>query len=182
MPACTKCHRDLATGALFCASCGTPAVPDQGERADPYIGQTFRGTYFIQQKIGSGGMGQVYKAMHVTLDVPVALKILRKALLADPAIVQRFYREARAASRLRHPNVINVTDFGQIEDGTLFMAMEYVAGKSLARTIAEEFPLSEQRVVRRSWPRSPKPTPPRSSTAISSRRTSWWSRVGTSAT
>jgi serine/threonine-protein kinase len=148
MPSCSKCHRDLFTGALFCAACGAPVVPDQGEKVDPFIGQTFRGTYFIQQKIGSGGMGQVYKAMHVTLDVPVALKVLRKALLADPAIVQRFYREARAASRLRHPNVIGVTDFGQLEDGTLFMAMEYVAGKSLARLIAEEFPLSEQRVVR----------------------------------
>jgi serine/threonine protein kinase len=149
MPSCSKCHRDVAAGALFCASCGASVMPEQAEGApfDPLIGQTFRGTYFIQQWIGGGGMGDVYKALHVTLDVPIALKILKKALLSDPAIVQRFHREARAASRLRHHNVIRVTDFGQIEDGTLYMAMEYVAGKSLARVIAEEFPLSEQRIV-----------------------------------
>jgi len=94
-----------------------------------------------------GGMGDVYRARHVTLDVPFALKILKKALLHDPAIVQRFHREARAASQLRHPNIVNVTDFGQTEDGTLYMVMEYVAGKSLARAIAEESPLSEQRIV-----------------------------------
>ena len=149
MPSCAKCHRDVVAGALFCASCGAAIVPEPapGEAADPYIGQTFKGMYFIQRRVGAGGMGYVYKAMHVTLDVPVALKILKKALLADPAIVQRFHREARAASRLRHPNVIGVTDFGQTEDGTLFMAMEYVTGKSLARVIAEEFPLTERRVV-----------------------------------
>jgi serine/threonine-protein kinase len=149
MPLCGKCHRDAQAGALFCAFCGGPIVPEPaaGEAADPHIGQTFKGMYFIQQKVGGGGMGQVYKAIHVTLDAPVALKILKKALLADPSVVQRFHREARAASRLRHPNVISVTDFGQTEDGTLFMAMEYVAGRSLGKVIAEEFPLSEQRVV-----------------------------------
>ncbi|OFX19578.1 MAG: hypothetical protein A2V77_10440 [Anaeromyxobacter sp. RBG_16_69_14] len=147
MPLCGKCHRDATVSALFCAFCGAPIVPEQKGEPDPFIGQTFRGTYFIQQKVGGGGMGQVYKALHVTLDVPVALKILNKALLADPTVVQRFHREARAASRLRHPNVISVTDFGQTDDGTLFMAMEFVAGKSLGRLIAEEFPISEKRVV-----------------------------------
>jgi serine/threonine protein kinase len=150
MPTCTSCHRDVMPGARFCPFCAAPIAPAQPEGAvtDPLIGQTFKGMYFIQQRIGGGGMGDVYKALHVNLDVPVALKILKRALLADPTIVQRFHREARAASRLRHPNVIHVTDFGQTEDGVLYMAMEYVAGKSLARVISEEYPLSEQRVVR----------------------------------
>jgi serine/threonine-protein kinase len=150
MALCGRCHREAAPGALFCAFCGTAIVPEQaaGAPPDPYIGQTIRGVYFVQQRIGAGGMGVVYKATHVTLDVPVALKILKKALLADASVVQRFHREARAASRLRHPNVIGVTDFGQTDDGALFMAMEHVAGKSLARAIAEESPLSEARVVR----------------------------------
>jgi serine/threonine-protein kinase len=149
MSTCSKCHRDAPAGALFCAFCGGAIAPDQppGEPPDPFIGRTLKGTYFIQQKVGGGGMGQVYKATHVTLDAPVAVKILKKALLADPSVVQRFQREARAASRLRHPNVISVTDFGQIEDGTLFMAMEYVAGRNLARIIAEESPLAERRIV-----------------------------------
>jgi hypothetical protein len=149
MATCPKCHHDVAPGASFCGSCGTAvvAVRPEGEPLDPFIGQTFKGTYFIEMHIGGGGMGDVYRARHVTLDVPFALKILKRALLHDPAIVQRFHREARAASQLRHPNIVNVTDFGQTEDGTLYMVMEYVAGRSLARVIAEEFPLSEQRVV-----------------------------------
>jgi hypothetical protein len=150
MDSCAKCHVVVATGARFCAFCGAEVGPPWADRAphDPFIGQTFKGTYFIQQRIGGGGMGDVYKAMHLTLEVPVALKILKRALLADPATVERFHQEARAASRLRHRNVIAVTDFGQTEDGTLYMAMEYVSGKSLARVIADEQPLPEQRVVR----------------------------------
>ncbi len=150
MLSCSRCNRELTPGALFCAFCGNavPGSPIEGQAGDPFIGQTFRGVYFVQQRIGGGGMGQVYKGQHVTLESPVAIKILKKALLADPAIVQRFQREARAASRLRHPNVINVTDFGQAADGTLFMVMEYVAGRSLAEVIAADSPLPERRVVR----------------------------------
>ncbi len=103
--------------------------------------------YSIQQKIGSGGMGEVYRALHLNLEAPVALKIMKRGLLADPGMVHRLHREARAASRLRHPNVISVRDFGQTEDGTLFMVMEYVTGKTLAQVIAEESPLPEHRVV-----------------------------------
>ena len=146
---CTKCHTAITPGARFCLSCGLPVLPPQAEGApvDPLVGQTFKGTYLIQQRIGGGGMGEVYKATHVTLDMPVALKILKKTLLADSAIVGRFHQEARAASRLRHRNVIAVTDFGQTDDGTLYMAMEYIDGKSLGRLIAEEKPLAERRIV-----------------------------------
>src|SRR3990172_3981293 len=153
MTTCPKCHHDIAPNASFCASGGTAivAAQPQGESRDPFIGQTFKGTYFVEMRIGGGGMGDVYRARHVTLDVPFALKILKKALLHAPAIVQRFHREARAASQLRHPNIVSVTDFGQTDDGTLYMAMEYVAGKSLARAIAEDFPLPEQRIVRIGW-------------------------------
>ena len=105
------------------------------------------GTYLIQQKIASGGMGDVYKAIHRKLESPVALKIVRRELLGHAAMVHRFQQEARAASKLRHPNLVAVTDFGQADDGTLFMVMEYVTGKSLARVIAEDAPLPERRVV-----------------------------------
>src|SRR5512140_2971005 len=66
----------------------------------------------------------------------------------DPQVVARFQREARAASRLNHPNSIAVLDFGAAEDGTLFMAMEFLSGRDLARIIADEFPLGEARIVR----------------------------------
>src|SRR3990172_793186 len=103
MSHCAKCHRDVTAGALYCAACGAAIVPDQvpGEALDPYIGRTFKDTYFIERRVGGGGMGHVYRAMHVTLGAPVALKFLKKTLLADQAIVRRFHREARAATRLR---------------------------------------------------------------------------------
>src|SRR5512133_1123929 len=149
MPTCPTCREERIPGALFCGSCGARFGPDPppGETSDPLVGQTLNGTYLIQRKIGSGGMGEVYRALHTKLDAPVAVKIVKPALLGHPAMVHRFQREARAACRLRHPNVVAVTDFGQTADGTLFMVMEYVAGRSLAQVIAEEAPLAERRVV-----------------------------------
>jgi serine/threonine-protein kinase len=145
---CSRCQRDVSTEGLFCPFCGAPAPQGGGEPGDPYVGQTVAQKYFVHQLLGSGGMGQVYKATHLTLDRPVVLKMLNRALSADPSIVQRFHREARAASRLNHPNSINVIDFGQAEDGTLFIAMEYLAGRSLAKVIVEDFPLDPARVVK----------------------------------
>jgi len=148
MPLCTRCHREVPTGGLFCSFCGAgvvQAAPDAP--SDPYIGQTLSGKYFVHQLLGRGGMGEVYKATHLTLDRPVVLKLLRKSLLDDPSIVQRFHREARAASRLNHPNSVNIIDFGQTDDGVLFIAMEYLSGRSLARAIADEHPIDEARVA-----------------------------------
>jgi eukaryotic-like serine/threonine-protein kinase len=135
-------------GALYCGTCGERLVSEQvNDAADKLVGHTLNGTYYIQQKIGSGGMGEVYKAIHRKLESPVAIKIVKRELLAHSAIIHRFQREARAASKLRHPHIVAVTDFGQTDDGTLFMVMEYVAGRSLARAIAEDAPMPERRVV-----------------------------------
>ncbi len=147
MSVCAKCHRDAPEGALFCAFCGASIEVARPGAPDPLIGLTIGGKYLIQQLLGRGGMGDVYKANHLTLDRPVVLKLLKKLFQSDPALVQRFHREARAASRLNHPNSITVIDFGQTDDGTLFIAMEYLAGRSLERVIADEHPLGEDRVV-----------------------------------
>jgi serine/threonine-protein kinase len=147
MSICPSCNEERVPGALFCGSCGSRLVPDAQPEVDALVGQTLNGTYVLQQRIGSGGMGDVYRAIHNKLDVPVAVKLVKRALLQDPAVVHRFKREARAASRLRHPNVVGVTDFGQTADGTLFMVMEFVTGKSLAKVISDEGPLSEPRVI-----------------------------------
>ena len=110
MPPCGKCQRDAPNGALFCPFCGVAIVPPQapGASIDTLVGQTIRGTYFVQERIGGGGMGQVYKATQLNLDRPVALKLLRPSFHSEPTIVQRFQREARAASKLHHPNVMAV--------------------------------------------------------------------------
>jgi serine/threonine-protein kinase len=145
---CTRCQRDVETEGLFCPFCGTAAPQPDAAPGDPYVGRTIADKYFVNGLIGTGGMGQVYKATHITLDRPVALKMLSKSFLSDASMVQRFHREARAASKLNHPNCISIQDFGQTEDGALYIAMEYLPGRSLAKLLADEFPLGEARVVR----------------------------------
>lgn len=113
---------------------------------DPYIGRTIAGKFHVLELIGQGGMGRVYKARHTTLDRLVCVKMLRPALLEDQTVVGRFEREAKAASRLNHPHSIQVLDFGQDELGTLYLVMEYVAGRDLRRTLRDEFPLDEARI------------------------------------
>ncbi len=137
----------MADQARFCPFCGA-ATPGAAPRSDPHLGAVVDGKFQVEALIGQGGMGKVYKARHLTLDRPVVLKMLHRGFSSDPEVAQRFHREAKAASRLNHANSIAVLDFGQAEDGTLFMAMEYLAGRDLARVIAEEFPLPEARIVR----------------------------------
>ncbi len=93
-------------------------------------------------------MGKVYRARQLALDKPVVLKVLRQSLLSDERTVARFQREAKAASRLNHPNSISILDFGQAEDGALFIAMEFVPGQDLHQILSRDWPLPESRVVR----------------------------------
>jgi serine/threonine-protein kinase len=116
--------------------------------ADDYIGKTVAGRYRVEAMLGEGGMGKVYKANQVALDKPIVLKVLRQALLSDERTVARFQREAKAASRLNHPNSIGVIDFGQAEDGALYMAMEFVNGKDLHHILSREWPIPEARIIR----------------------------------
>jgi serine/threonine protein kinase len=147
MSPCTECRQAIDESARFCPFCGAATSAATGP-ADPFLGATVNGKFKVEALIGQGGMGRVYRARHLTLDRPVVLKMLRPAYSSDPGIAQRFQREARAASRLDHPNSIRVLDFGAAEDGTLFMAMEYLAGRDLARLVQEEFPLGEPRLAR----------------------------------
>ncbi len=88
------------------------------------------GAYEVLEELGSGGMGRVYRAKNVTLERVVALKTLAAIFSADEAFVQRFLKEARAAARLNHPNIVQIYDFG-CEEGIYYLAMEYVDGPSL---------------------------------------------------
>src|SRR6185436_3392850 len=102
----------------------------------------------ILECVGEGGMGVVYKARQKSIDRLVAIKMLSSTLASDRSWVQRFYNEAKACSRLHHPNTIRMFDFGQTGDGVLFMAMEYLDGRSLRQVIAEQSPLDAVRVLR----------------------------------
>jgi len=112
------------------------------------VGKVVARKYSVEQLIGEGGMGRVYRARQLVLDKRVVLKVLHQELLSDARTVARFQREARAASRLNHPNSINILDFGVAEDGELFIAMEYVDGHDLHHLLTNEWPLSEPRIIR----------------------------------
>ncbi len=90
----------------------------------------------IQGVIGEGGMGVVYRAQHVVIEKPVAIKVLHDHYARQKDVVEQFLIEAKAASRIRHPNIIDVTDFGTTPDGMVFLVMEYLDGESLADRLA----------------------------------------------
>jgi serine/threonine protein kinase len=151
MAFCPKCGTEVQEGARFCPSCGTQVrvkSPARPAPDDPYLGQLLDKKYHIDELLGVGGMGRVYKATQLALDKLVCVKVLRSGMMQDDTLVGRFHREARAASRLNHPNSIAVTDFGQAqEDGSLYMVMEYVPGKDLGKVIREERPIAEKRII-----------------------------------
>ena len=114
---------------------------------DPLIGQTLAGKYRIEKLIKTGGMGSVYRGKHVLMDKTVAIKVLRPALAGDDAVVARFSREAKAASKISHPHAVSVTDFGEAENGVVFLVMEYLDGRTLKDVIAAEGPLQVERAA-----------------------------------
>src|SRR5436309_438033 len=143
--ACVYCGALLGMAAA--ASAGVSLGLANRPARDPLIGATVGGRFKVEELIGQGGMGKVYRARHLALDRLVCLKMLKPTLLEDPTLVGRFEREAKAASRLNHPNVIQVLDFGRNEpDGALFIAMEYVQGKDLRIVLRDEWPVPEQRL------------------------------------
>ncbi|MCP3059907.1 protein kinase [Myxococcus sp. K38C18041901] len=143
---CPSCGADAQESSRFCPACGATLV--RTADADDYVGMTIAQKYRVEALIGEGGMGKVFRARQISLDKVVVLKVLRHTLLSDERTVARFQREAKAASRLNHRNSISVLDFGQAEDGALFIAMEYVAGQDLHQILSREWPLGEARVVR----------------------------------
>ncbi|QRN93656.1 protein kinase [Archangium violaceum] len=142
---CPSCRADAGDVSKYCPACG--ATLARGE-ADEYIGRTIAQKYQVEALIGEGGMGKVYRARQVALDKLVVLKVLRHTLLGDDRTVARFKREAKAASRLNHPNSISILDFGVTEDGALFIAMEFVPGQDLHTVLSKDGPLPESRVAR----------------------------------
>ena len=121
-----------------------PAPP----RLDPLPGRVIAGNFRIDGLIGSGAMGNVYKAEQLSLGKQVAIKVLHPHLMGDEKLVGRFKREAKSASLLNHPNSIQIIDSGQDRDGTLYIAMELLTGRDLAQVIRDDFPLPLPRVVR----------------------------------
>jgi serine/threonine protein kinase len=143
MKKCPKCGIEYPDATTLCPSDGV-ALETEG---DSLLGQTLAGKYRIDERLSEGGMGAVYRGTHVLMDKTVAIKVLRPSLAADEKIVARFSREARAASRISHPNALSVTDFGEDENGIVFLVMEFLRGKTLKEVIREEGPMPLSRVT-----------------------------------
>jgi len=145
---CPQCGTE--TTAATCRHDGFGTVDAARYRkSDPtqLIGTLFQDRYRVDAVLGSGGMGSVFRATQVRVGRQVALKVINAELAYDLAVVARFQREGRAIASLIHPNIVQVYDFGQTDDGQLFMAMELVAGHTLAHLIQNEAPLDPSRVV-----------------------------------
>src|SRR5438132_10531087 len=106
-----------------------------------YVGQTLDDKYRLERLLGQGGMGAVYLATHLGTERYVALKLITPQFMRNEEFVERFKREARAAGRLRHPNVVDVTDFGFAradKESVAYLVMEYLDGCTLSDVLAEE--------------------------------------------
>ena len=143
MKKCPKCGVEYSDATTLCPADGVALETTD----DALIGKILAGKYRIDARLNAGGMGSVYKATHVLMDKTVAIKVLRPSLAADEKIVARFSREARAASRISHPNAISVTDFGEDENGIVFLVMEFLSGRTLKHVIRDEGPLPLWRIV-----------------------------------
>ena len=111
------------------------------------LGTVLADRYRIDEILGQGGMGVVFGATHTWTGRPLALKVLRPHLVEEVDVVRRFLQEARAAATLRHPNVIDVLDMGRAEDGTVFIALERLDGRTLGALLGTQAPLSVERTA-----------------------------------
>jgi eukaryotic-like serine/threonine-protein kinase len=112
-------------------------IPVDGD-GEELLGMVIDGRYRLEATLGRGGMGLVYRAAHLTLRRQVAVKILHPSLAASPDVRNRFEREALAVGKIDHPNCVSVYDSGRLRDGSLYLAMELLDGKSLADVLENE--------------------------------------------
>ena len=156
---CQDCGQLCAAREPACTVCGGALVPVQD---DARVGGTV-GCYSLDALAGSGGMGMVYFGTHALIGRKIALKVLHEGLCGDADMAGRFLIEARAASRLHHPGIVDISDYGVLDDGRPYLVMERLDGEPLAERFRRDKVLS--------------PAPPSCSCARSQAR--WRTRIGT---
>ena len=171
---CSQCHKKFNREG-FCPYDGTPLEPGEAPSAqqtvqavsaaddptaalanlkrrsseyDRLIGVTLEDRYRVDSKLGEGGMGVVFKGTHVIIEKIVAIKVLKREVARDQSIVKRFIQEAKAASRIGHPHIVDVTDFGTTSDGLTYSVMEFVDTDTLKQVMLESGPFPVKRAVR----------------------------------
>jgi len=148
---CPTCGKQYPPDVKFCPADQSPLKADATIQSqipsDPLIGHTLDEKYRVEERLGVGGMGTVYRARHLLIDRLVAIKVLNQRFVEDDAARVRFHREARAAGRLQHLNAVAVTDFGQTPEGYVYIVMELLEGRTLREMVAKEAPLETARAV-----------------------------------
>jgi serine/threonine-protein kinase len=149
MKQCPTCAHRFSRDAGFCPFDGAKLESAKYDPlGDPLLGTTIDGRYEVQSLLGEGGMGQVYQVRHTTLERLFALKALRSELARDEELSARFIQEARATASVRHPNVVEITDFGKMPTGVPYFVMDLLVGQSLGDVIKSGGPLPGARAVR----------------------------------
>ena len=137
MKVCPQCQQEFTADVDYCPSDGTKLRGQREQARDPLIGRALDGRWVIEEKLGEGGMGAVYRGHQKSVSRTVAIKTLRPQLVDSDEFVDRFFREARIAATISHPNSVTILDYGESEDGTLYLAMEFLEGQLLTDRIEE---------------------------------------------
>jgi len=146
---CAQCSVNYPDAVEFCPRDGSklPFNPATQALFDPLIGSTIDGRYIVEALLGQGGMGYVYAGRHAIIDKRVAIKVLRKEPAADESAAQRFLVEAKAASKIGHQNIVDITDFGVLPDGKAYFVMEFLSGPTLGKLVHESGRLDALRAI-----------------------------------
>jgi eukaryotic-like serine/threonine-protein kinase len=146
---CPQCGRTYGADSVFCAADGASLRRISG--GEELVGMVIADRYLVLDKLGEGGMGRVYRARHVRLPQEVAIKVLSPKLVDDPDAIARFNREAANASQISNEHVARVFDFGETGEGLVYLAMEFVPGRTLRALLEAEGPLQPHRAAALVW-------------------------------
>ena len=128
---CVRCHAEIERTFKACPHCGEP-VTDFLRR---YADEPVDGKYRILERLGAGGMGEVYKVEHAFLRATRVIKVIKPQISEDADAHERFLREAQLATKIQHPNVATLHDFSALPDGSHYMVWEFIEGENLAQVI-----------------------------------------------
>ncbi|MEO1272664.1 MAG: serine/threonine-protein kinase, partial [Myxococcota bacterium] len=145
---CPHCEASYPADVKRCPADGTPTLIVSKDVWSRFKGRVLDDRWELGELIGQGGMGAVFRGTQIKLQRPVAVKILRKEIAGDRESIGRFFREAKILSKLQHPNIVTMLDFGQDEDtGSLYMVMELLQGRSLASWLATGEAISLRQIL-----------------------------------